>query len=213
MKIWTSKLFGFNFGARPSLLDLQIMMAVLFVLALAGFRTPVRADDTVITSTTAVTAPATTVSTSTATELVSESQISAALNSIGTMASTSTATDIYLPYFGLTDVSGIIKKMRLGTEFDTKGRNWALAYMAIKTPVDDWTSDIASLSTGFAYRTNDKIGALNAGVVAHINTVVSKLSGGKYSIPNLDVPLGIQGVYQSAASAEIVGTLGVTYGF
>jgi hypothetical protein len=120
---------------------------------------------------------------------------------------------VYLPYLGLSDVSSFAKKARFGTEFDTKGRNWALVYMPIYTPVNKWTKDMVSLSAGFAYRISDRIGAFMVGPVFQADNIVDKISGGKYSIPSLDLVSGVQACYQASASPDYVGIIGLAYGF
>lgn len=184
-----------------------VFVAVLLLVAIFAllFSTAAMAQDVATSTEVAVSSPPV--------QLITEAQVEAALGGLGTTGSTETATSINLPYLGLTDVSSVAKKAHFGTMFDTKGRNWALAYMAIQTPLNDWTHDMVALGAGFAYQMVDKNGALVLGPVVQCDNIVSKVSAGKYSIPSIDLIGGASLVYQASASPQLVGFIGIAYGF
>lgn len=145
-------------------------------------------------------------------ELVTEEQIAELAEAAGVAPSTVAVSSVTLPYIGEQDVTGFLSKARIGTMFDTKGRNWGLAYVAVDTPLNDWTHDMLALGAGFAYRVNDRQGALVVGPVAQCENILSYASGGRYSMPSVDLMAGASVVYQSGATPEFVGFIGLSYG-
>lgn len=180
----------------------EVLIVLVLLLCLA-FVPQLRAQDSVTAAVSSNTAAA---------QLLSDEQVSAALDNVGVKASTDIAS-VELPYLGLTDVTTFVKKTRLGTMWDSKGRNWALAYVPLQTPLSDWTYEVSDLTAGFAYRVNDKNGAAVAGIGVRGDKLTELCSGGAWTIPAVEVQGGYALIAQSGEKPAGVWYAGIAYGF
>ncbi|NLO90673.1 MAG: hypothetical protein GX410_01600 [Elusimicrobia bacterium] len=192
MKTWNFKMLLF-----------VVCFMLLGPLALTLFAHPAAAQES-ITSIEA--------SSATPVEAVSEAQVAAALDNVGVKASTDVAS-VELPYLGLTEVTSFAKKARLGTMWDSQGRNWALAYVPIQTPLSTWTHEVSDFTAGFAYRINDKYGAAVVGIGIRGNKLTEIISGGRWTIPTVEIQGGYALIAQSGAKPAGVWQVGVAYGY